>query len=391
MSTFSQARIDGKMKIVADENIPFLHEAFGEFGDIHAMPGRSITRESLEDATMLLVRSVTPVSGELLDQTPVKFVATATIGTDHVDTEYLNQNVIGFASAPGSNADSVAEYVIASLLHLAHRNSFKIEDKVIGVIGCGNVGSRVFKRAQALGMRCLVCDPPKQRITGSDFFRPLEELLRESDILTLHVPLTAEGEDATFRMINADFLDAAKKGVILINTSRGKVHDEKALLSSRGRLGGIVLDVWEHEPAINPEMIHAADIATPHIAGYSYDGKVRGTEMIYQAACAFFFRESRWNAQATLEKENGGVINIEKSQKPVTDAVLSAYPIGEDDERTRMLAKKSAQALGDAFDALRKNYRRRLEFPHFTVRTGQLSILEQAALNTLGFQTASIG
>jgi erythronate-4-phosphate dehydrogenase len=373
------------MKIVADENIPFLREAFGDFGEIVTLSGRAIDHEALQDASMLLVRSVTAVNESLLAGTPVKFVATATIGTDHIDIGYLERENIGFASAPGSNADSVAEYVIAALMNLFRQKGISRADKTIGIIGCGNVGSRVFKRAQTLGMRCLVCDPPKKRISGSDFFRPRAEVLAESDIVTVHVPLTDEGEDATFHMVNAEFLSALKPGAILINTSRGKVHEEKALRAYSDKLGGVILDVWEHEPRVSPEMIARADIATPHIAGYSYDGKVRGTAMIYQAACAFFFRESRWNWRETIALERGKAIDISHSSEPVADAVLGAYPIGEDDARMRDLIQLDTTRRAAAFDDLRKRYPRRLEFSHFAVQAEALGESDRQILQALGF------
>src|ERR1019366_2901931 len=183
------------MRIVADPNIPFVQEAFGPLGEVRLVPGRQITARSVRDADALLVRSVTPVNAALLDGSPVKFVATATIGIDHIDQEYLSAKAIGFASAQGSNANSVAEYVVAAMLQMAQRQKFRLRDKTLGVIGVGHVGSRVVRDAEALGMRVLQNDPPRALAENALQFIPLERLLAEADIIALHVPLTKAGAD----------------------------------------------------------------------------------------------------------------------------------------------------------------------------------------------------
>ncbi|MBM3335143.1 4-phosphoerythronate dehydrogenase, partial [Candidatus Sumerlaeota bacterium] len=289
------------MKIVADENIPFAAEAFAQLGDVVTVRGRAIKRDTVRDADALIVRSVTRVNADLLDGTAVRFVATATIGFDHVDVGYLRQRGIGFASAPGSNANSVAEYVVAALLVLARRKGFRLEGKTVGVVGVGNVGSRVVQKAAALGMKVLQNDPPLQRQTGDPLFLPLEALF-DADILTFHVPLTRTGTDATYHMIGDQLLSRLRPGAIVINTSRGAVADTAALLraAASGRLGGLVLDVFEGEPKINVELVRRADIATAHIAGYSYDGKARGTQMVYRAACEFFGLPAQWDLSAAM-------------------------------------------------------------------------------------------
>jgi erythronate-4-phosphate dehydrogenase len=210
------------MKIVADPNIPYLREAFGSLGDISLIPGRQMTADAVRDADALLVRSVTPVNAGLLDGSRVKFVATATIGFDHVDTGYLAKHGIGFSTAAGSNANSVAEYIIAAMLELGCRKKFRLRDKTLGVVGVGNVGSKVVRYARALGMRVLENDPPRQRAEGGPFVS-LERVIAEADIITLHVPLTKSGPDATFHLLNP------VRGIIL-NSSRGAVLDNNALL-----------------------------------------------------------------------------------------------------------------------------------------------------------------
>jgi erythronate-4-phosphate dehydrogenase len=353
------------MKIIADGNIPFVEEAFAEFGEVVIVPGRSISRDMLLDASLLLVRSITTVDRALLNDTSIKFVATATIGVDHIDILYLTSKSIGFASAPGSNAQSVAEYVGTALAHLSHTLGFELGKKVLGIIGVGNVGSRVTKVAEALGMTCLLNDPPRQRAENGNGFVSLDEVLEKCDIVTLHVPLIESGIDKTAHMVNDDFINKMKPGAILINSSRGKVVDEQAVRNHREKLGGLVLDVWAHEPSISCETLDLATIATPHIAGYSFDGKVRGTEMIYEAACDYFHKEKTWNGQAHVGIKPEKTIDVRTSAAPILKAIEQAYPIMSDDTRLRKI--KDEQNRGAYFDSLRKNYTKRLEFRHFEV------------------------
>lgn len=374
------------MKIVADAQMPFVKEAFGDFGVVFTLPGREITREVVRGAEILLVRSVTPVGPELLEGSSVRFVGTATIGMDHVDVAWLTENGIGFARAPGCNAESVAEYVVAALLELAGRRELVLQDLTIGVVGVGNVGSRVIRHAEALGLKYLANDPPKQRAMGGGYFRPLEEVLAGADIVSLHVPLTTEGEDATFHLVDHEFLSRMKPGGVLINTSRGKVVDEKSLRADAGKLGGIVLDVWDNEPSISQETLRIADIATPHIAGYSYDGKVRGTGAVHGAACAFFFREPKWSAAGIIAGIRGRRAKVVSgSGDVVRGAVHRAYPITEDDAALRKIVEVGDQEQGDYFDRLRSGYGKRLEFSHFTVVGENVSERESALLCRLGF------
>jgi len=348
------------MRIVADPNIPFVQEAFGPLGEVWLVPGREITANAVHDADALLVRSVTPVNAALLNGSPVKFVGTATIGIDHIDQEYLSAKGIGFASAQGSNANSVAEYVVAAMLEMAQRGKFRLRDKKLGVIGVGHVGSRVVRNAQALGMRVLQNDPPRARVENAPQFISLERLLAKADILTVHVPLTREGPDATFHLFDKDRLGTLElRKPILINTSRGAVMDNKALLKAIDGewLGGVVLDVWENEPNISPELLDVVDLATPHIAGYSFDGKVNGTRMIYEAACRFFQLQTTW------------MPSLPPSPVPHIGLTVSS---GEDDEEIlrRIVRRIYDIAADDAalrkniltFDKLRAEYPIRREF-----------------------------
>lgn len=375
-----------RLNIVADENIPYVKEAFVEFGDVKTYAGRSLDKQDLKEADILLVRSVTKVNKELLSNSSVKFVGTATIGIDHIDTDYLREAGIGFASASGCNASSVAEYVISSILTLKKDGKIK-EDAILGIIGAGNVGSELFKRAEGMGIKTILNDPPKKRLTGSDIYRPLSELLEKADIISIHVPLNISGEDSTYHLVNEHFLQSLKKGVTLINSSRGDVIDETALLKSRqsGSVpSNLVLDVWHKEPNINIELMKNCDIATPHIAGYSWDGKVHGTEMVHDAAAAFFFRESKWHGKDLINSQAIKSIEVTKG-KALFNAVSSVYDIMEDDKSLRDTCELDSSKRVEAFDLLRKNYRKRMEFPHFSINAGSIDNKEQKELEALGF------
>jgi erythronate-4-phosphate dehydrogenase len=372
------------MKIIADPNIPFVREAFAALGEIELIPGRKMNAAAVRDAELLLVRSVTPVNAALLDGSKVRFVATATIGTDHVDAGYLASRQIGFASAAGSNANSVAEYIVAAMLELAHRRKFRLRDKTLGVIGVGNVGSRVVRYAEALGMRVLQNDPPRQRTEKSPVFVRLDRLLAESDILTLHVPLTREGEDRTFHLFDEGRLAALGRKPILINSSRGAVVDNAALLRAiqAGKLGGGVLDVWENEPSISLELLEAVDLATPHIAGYSFDGKVNGTTMIYRAACGFVGIKPTWEPTALMPAPAVPRIAINAMGQDDEDLlrllVRRVYDINADDVALRARPRE--------FDKLRAEYPVRREFFNTKVVASGADTGAGVKLAALGFQ-----
>lgn len=359
-------------KIVVDENIPYGREAFGTLSEVRTMAGRAITPVDLRDAEILCVRSITKVNADLLAGTAVRFVATATIGVDHIDLPYLRSRGIAFASAPGSNANSVAEYITAALLVMADRRAMELAGKTLGIVGVGNVGSRVAAKAAALGMRTILNDPPLARETGEAKYRPIEELQAEADIVTLHVPLTKTGPDATFHLADTAFIERLKPGAILMNTSRGGVADTGALTAAigAGRLGGCVLDVWENEPNIDPALLERVDIASPHVAGYSFDGKVKGTQMIYEAACRFAGVEPTFDPTPLLPPPDVDEIDYSGADDNITeqqmfyDSVLIVYDILADDADMRDLLLKPPGSRGDCFDSLRKNYRQRREFNH---------------------------
>ena len=375
------------MRVVADQNIPFIKEAFSDFEIIALLSGRDITNDVLRDADILLVRSITKVNESLLKNSSVKFVATATIGFDHIDVDYLQRNNIGFASAPGSNADSVADYITSSLNMLSHKLDFKLSEKTLGIIGVGNVGSRVKRRADILGMKTLLCDPPKKRETKDNIYIPQDEVLKKADIVTVHVPLNKEGLDPTYKLINKDFISKMKKGSILFNTSRGNVMDEKEVRDAKGYLSEIILDVWENEPTINIETLNKTFIGTPHIAGYSYDGKVNGTQMIYNAACDYFGLPKKWNKTNFVKPEKELLLDLSSSNDLLFDAINGAYTILNDNQEMKKIVDVAPEGQGKYFDDLRKNYPRRREFFNYSVITAHnADKTALAKVKALGFK-----
>lgn len=355
------------MKIVVDKNNPCVEQAFSQFGDVQALRTTEITRESVHDAEILIVRSETKVNKALLDGSAVRFVGSATIGTDHVDLDYLTSTSRRFVSAPGSNANSVAEYVVAALLTLSIKRSEPLREMSIGVIGVGNVGSKVVRAASALGMTVLQNDPPRERANGGSQFLPLDEL-RECDILTIHVPLTMVGEDKTFHLLSEEQFAKMKEGIVIINTSRGSVVDGEALKQALrvGRCSGAVLDVWENEPAIDSGLLEKVDIGTPHIAGYSYDGKVAAVKQLYDAACGHFGRQPNWNSETVpvqhfypivILEQNGGTV-----EQRIHEIVHRWYDIAQDDRRLRRITSFPNSGQKIYFRQLRSEYGVRREF-----------------------------
>ena len=262
------------MKILVDENMPYARELFSRLGDVQAIPGRPVPADALTDADALMVRSVTRVNEALLAGKAIKFVGTATAGTDHVDQAWLQQAGIGFSAAPGCNAIAVVEYVFSSLLMLAERDGFALRDRTVGIVGVGNVGGRLQKRLEALGIKTLLCDPPRADRGDEGDFRSLEALVQEADVITFHTPLYKEGQYKTLHLADESLISRLKPGTILINACRGPVVDNAALLKrlEAGQPLSVVLDVWEPEPDLNVELLKRVDIGTAHIAGYTLEG-----------------------------------------------------------------------------------------------------------------------
>ena len=382
------------MKIVADQQIPHAAQAFSEFAEVTLCNGREITAEKIHDADVLLLRSVTTVNADLLEDSQVKFVATATSGLDHIDLAYLERNNIGFAHAKGSNARSVAEYVLSSLFVLADQHDFKFKDKTVGVIGCGEVGSSVVELLERLGVKTIINDPPLKYASGKnengdELYRDIHELF-SADIISLHVPLTDDGPYPTQNLLDAQFLSQLNDDVILLNAARGGVTNEAALknhLASHKNMK-VVLDVWENEPDIDLELLTEIDIGTPHIAGYSTDGKIHATEMIFESLCEFFKLDYKWNtvfelpAASSLELPLGADLD---DQDAIQMAILASYDVRGDSASLRQLPEICIEQRAQYYDELRKNYPVRREFPATVFRLPGDRKTLAGKLNHLGF------
>jgi len=370
------------VKILVDENMPYARELFSRLGEVKPVPGRPIPIEALADAQALMVRSVTKVNASLLSGTAVKFVGTATAGTDHVDQQWLGEAGIGFSAAPGCNAIAVVEYVFSALLMLAERDGFTLKDRTVGIVGVGNVGSRLQARLEAWGVRTLLCDPPRADRGDAGDFRSLEELIREADILTFHTPLFKEGPYKTLHLANEGLISALKPGAILINACRGRVVDNAALLArlEAGQDLSVVLDVWEPEPDLNVELLKRVDIGTPHIAGYTLEGKARGTTQVFEAFSAFIGHRQQVALDTLLPAPEFGRITLHGPLDQPTLKRLAhlVYDVRRDDAPLRKVA-----GIPGEFDKLRKNYLERREWSSLYI---QCDDAEAASLlHKLGF------
>ncbi len=381
------AHVSGQgVKIVADENIPYVREAFGALGDVTVWPGREIGAEQVREADLLLVRSVTPVGAKLLEGSRVRFVGSATIGLDHVDQDWLRARGIVLAYAPGSNANSVAEYVVAALVALREE---RCAGRTLGIIGLGRIGILVREKARALGMAVLANDPPLER-AGKAGLVTLEDLLKQSDIVTCHVPLIREGSDATEHLLDASRLSLLRPHAAVINTSRGAVVDNAALLRclQEKRLAGAVLDVWEGEPQPDPALIRAVTLGTPHIAGYSWNGKAAGTKMLHDAVCAYFNRRFKWAPPAPPDGTDHRSVTVEAGRsldELLPQLILRSYDIRRDDAALRAIAELPVSEQGRAFDHFRAAYPARLEFRHTSVAVPAERSKVPEALRRIGF------
>lgn len=357
------------MNITADENIPYVQDAFKDLGHVYPVNGRNLSQQNLQKTDILLVRSVTKVNKRLLHNTPIKFVASATAGFNHIDLNYLASNNIGFARAPGSNAISAAEYVFSGICLWSKKEKKPLPELSIGIIGYGNVGSRVKQLCESAGLKCIINDPPlEEKLPKNQFdtlkFSSIEKAL-ECDIVTLHTPLTGKNDKhPTFRLLNKKRIDQLKAKTLFINASRGEVVEEPALLNRMNQKNDLtlILDVWENEPKISLEMLKHTLIGTPHIAGYSIDGKVRGTEMIYQATCKFLNKRPIWSAkQVDFKGGDKPHIDISCISEP-QEKVLNAYDLSTDSSDLKKILTENSLADGFYFDSLRKNYPPRREF-----------------------------
>jgi erythronate-4-phosphate dehydrogenase len=358
------------VRIIADENIPFVKDAFAAFGDVQVTPGRAITAAEVKTADILLVRSVTRVDEEMLTGSRVRFVGSATIGTDHIDGEALRQRGIAFAHAPGSNAESVVGYVLAAILRHVVMTGIQLSAVTVGVVGAGRIGSSLAKRLASLGTRVLVNDPPRANAEGGTGFVDLQTLLRQSDVVTLHVPLIRMGSYATVGLIGPDQLSLINLGALLINTSRGKVVDTAALVEATGtgRVSAVV-DVWAEEPDIPRALSEAVDLMTPHIAGYSWDGKVRGTQMLHEALASHFGIVPEWVPPEVVIPARHLALPAPALPVEATlqHLVARMYDIEADDQRLREAATGDRPSRIEAFHGLRKEYPARYDFHNYRI------------------------
>lgn len=373
------------MKIVIDDKIPFIKDVFEPFAEVVYCKGSAIDKELVADADALIVRTRTRCNRSLLAGSKVKIIASATIGYDHIDTQWCDDNGIRWVNAPGCNSGSVMQYIIASLFYLASKDSLDLRSLTLGVVGVGNVGSKVVAAAKAIGMTVLQNDPPRARRENNNTFIPLESLLRQSDIVTLHVPFTKEGHDKTHYLINSTNIYSMKQGSFLFNSSRGEVVDNAALLKAleKEHLAGTVLDVWEGEPDADRKLVAMADISTPHIAGYSVDGKANGTiKAVHEVSKFLGLPLTDW-VPTTLP----GPVNPEIDLTPFTNyhspleligmAVTATYPVSGDNTEFKKDPGK--------FESLRDNYWKRREFSSFTAHVDDDD--SRTILTSLGFKT----
>lgn len=332
-----------RLNIIIERNIPFIAGLLEAYADVRYLSAGEITPLAVRDADALVVRTRTRCDEALLAKSRVRFIATATIGTDHIDLDWCAAHGITVVNAPGCNAPAVAQYVFASIIQLSNR---PLSQYTLGIVGVGHVGSIVERWARSLDMKVLVCDPPRQRAEGGDGWSDLNDIARECDIITFHTPLTREGDDATFHMVDGAFLNSLRRGPIIINSARGPIADTPALVDAleKGIVGNVVMDCWENEPDISPRLLELAAIATPHIAGYSHEGKVRATQMSLDALTTFFY----------LPRITADVATPKSVARAVTPAaVIESYnPLAD----TAALKADPAK-----FEDLRNNYRYRSE------------------------------
>ena len=372
------------LQIVADDKIPFLKGVLEPFADVKYLPGSAILYEDLLYADALLVRTRTRCDSSLLKGTPVKFIATATIGHDHIDKVFCEKAGIAWTNAPGCNASSVMQYMASALITIQKEKGIKLEGKTLGLVGAGHVGKLIQKLAGILGLNVLINDPPRERSEGPREFTGLQQLLTQSDFVTLHVPYTTAGVDKTHHLIGTTSLALMKPSAWLINTSRGEVVETQALKEAltRNKIAGAVIDVWENEPKIDRELLRKVFIATPHIAGYSADGKANGTAIIVRACSSFFgLPLTSWYPAVLPLPLNKQVLkkdHNESSADFLERAILHTYNILKDNDLVRLNPAD--------FEKLRNNYFVRREFNAYSIQSAFLTTSEKEKFGKLGFR-----
>ncbi|WP_246778089.1 4-phosphoerythronate dehydrogenase [Candidatus Schneideria nysicola] len=374
------------VNILVDENIPYAKTIFSGFGNIQYIPGRNISAKTLKGIDALIVRSVTRVNSTLLQDSQVKFVGTATSGTDHIDKEWLEKSGISFSVAQGCNAIAVVEYVLSVLLWLAKRDNFFLCEKTIGIIGVGNIGRVLYEKLKILGINTLLCDPPLEELGVSGNWSSLEKIISESDILTFHIPLTYTGKYATWHKIDEEFLSTLPEKRILINTCRGSIIDQRALLKvlEKGKLLNVILDVWENEPNISIPLLNKIDIGTPHVAGYTIESKIRSIIKIFNDYLSFINQPNPINKSildyySYLPEYQNKIYYLHNilEEKDLCKLAHILYNPEYDDIKLRQLASSGG------FDDIRKSYYNRREWSSLCIKTD--INLNKEKLASLGF------
>lgn len=366
------------MKIIADKNIPFLQGIAECYGETEYLAGADFVHEKIKDADVLIVRTVAHLDESVLANTNIKLICSATIGFDHIDTAYCDAHNIKWSNAPGCNSGSVQQYIVSVLLTLSQQKNFRLTDKTIGIIGIGNVGKKVARACRLLGMNVLLNDPPRQAVEGNTEFTDLETIMKEADIITFHTPLTKEGYFRTFHLADCSFFKSLHKKPLIINSARGGIIDTNDVIDAldKGLISGAVIDCWENEPDINLLYMNRTDIATPHIAGYSADGKANASRMALTTIANFFYLD-----KAPIERINppslvNTVIDLDNyAESRIDHAILETYNPMDDYERF----KNSP----DKFKFLRNEYPLRREYQAYTVINATEE--EKNLLTALGF------
>lgn len=376
------------MKIIIDNKIPYIKGALEPLAEVIYCNAAEINQSTVADADALVVRTRTTCNAQLLKGSKVRFIATATIGFDHIDTHYCQQHHIAWANAPGCNSSAVEQYLAAALLHIAKTTGKPTAEFTVGIVGVGKVGRKVARIANLLGMHTLKNDPPRERIEGKQDFVDIEQIQQKADIISFHTPLNLSGPDATKHLVNQQFIDGCTKKPWIINTCRGEVTHTNTLIEARraNKISGLIIDCWENEPQISEELLNICDIATPHIAGYSQDGKAAATQMAVQALSRFFkLGIDHWLTPYIKHAPNY-VIRLDGKGKTTREMQQEVIP------QTYDIALDSQRLKADKgqFEHMRNYYHMRREFPYYIIKASRMTPQQTVELMGLGIRVATI-
>jgi len=375
-----------KIKLIADDKIPFLKNVLEPYTNISYLPYDRITKQSIKNADALIIRTRTKCNAEVLEGTSIKYIATATIGFDHIDANFCVQNNIRWSNAPGCNSTSVQQYIAAALVYYAYLKKIQFDTLTIGIVGVGNVGSKIQEISKIFGLKILLNDPPRERVEGGRKFVSLDQVLEESDIISFHVPLSFNGRDKTFQLADEVFFNKLNNSKIIFNTSRGEVIDTAAMINAinNRKISFSLLDVWENEPKIGMKLLNLVNIATPHIAGYSTEGKAKATAVCVNALNDFFNLglTQNWHPGNLPIPNNPSIIKIDCAGKLTQDIlyqlIISTYDILQDDQQLR-------NRVYD-FEKLRGEYPVRREFSFYSVQLMNSNKTIDNLVKELGFK-----